>query len=175
MRLAHVETSDISSTSGAVRSLLIREHYLCQLYCSGYKSCSSVGLQAKVKKKMLQSYVQYSVERSQLSATGVTYFQHVISHDAFGLDEDLVDHGVTMITVHLMDAVLVEFGQGQQHLQGQGLGLFTVAHLHRLSSTDTEGICEGFFFYLLHILHILMIIVTVKMILHIVSYIYSSK
>lgn len=108
----------------------------------------------------------YSVECSQLSVRGATYFQHVISHDAFGFDEDLVDHGVTVITVHLMDAVLVEFGQGQQHLQGQGLGLFTVAHLHRLSSTDTEGICEGFFLYLLHMLAI---IFTVKMILHIVS------
>lgn len=142
MRLAHVETSDISSPSGAVRSLLIRQHYLCQLYCSGYKSCSCVGLQAKVKKKCFSR--MYCAERSQLSVKGLTYFQHVISHDAFGLDEDLVDHGVTVITVHLMDAVLVEFGQGQQHLQGKGLGLFTVAHLHRLSSRDTEGICEGF-------------------------------
>lgn len=47
---------------------------------------------------------------------GVTHFQHVISHDAFGLDEDLVDHRVTMVTVHFMDAVLVELGQRQQHL-----------------------------------------------------------
>lgn len=46
---------------------------------------------------------------------GVTHFQHVISHDAFGLDKDLVDHGVTMVTVHFMDAVLVEFGQRQEH------------------------------------------------------------
>lgn len=45
----------------------------------------------------------------------VTHFQHMISHDAFGLDEDLVDHGVTMVTVHFMDAVLVKFGQRQQH------------------------------------------------------------
>lgn len=48
----------------------------------------------------------------------MTYFQHVISYDAFGLDKDLVDHGVTVTTVHFMDAVLVEFGQRQQHLQG---------------------------------------------------------
>lgn len=49
MRLAHVKTNDNSSPRGAVRSVLIGEHYLCQLYCSVYKSCSSVGLQAKVK------------------------------------------------------------------------------------------------------------------------------
>lgn len=68
MRLAHVETSDISSTSGAVRSLLIREHYLCQLYCSGYKSCSSVGLQAKVKKK--NASVVCTVQRRAQPALG---------------------------------------------------------------------------------------------------------
>lgn len=123
---------------------------------------------------MLQWYGQRT-ERSQLSVQALAYFQHVISHDAFGLDEDLVDHGVTVITVHLMDAVLVELGQGQQHLQGQGLGLLTVAHLHRLSSRDTRGICGGFFFYLRHILHILVINITVKMTLRVVSYIHSSK
>lgn len=62
----------------------------------------------------------------------------MISYDAFGLDKDLVDHGVTVTTVHLMDAVLVEFGQRQQQLQGQSLGLLTVAQLHRLSSTNTD-------------------------------------
>lgn len=62
----------------------------------------------------------------------------MISHDAFGLDKDLVDHGVTVTTVHLVDAVLVEFGQRQQHAQGQSLGLLTVAQLHRLSSRNTE-------------------------------------
>lgn len=68
MRLAHVETSDISSPSGAVRSLLIREQFLCQLYCSGYKSCSSVGLQAKVKKKKQKKNA--SVVRTAQSAAG---------------------------------------------------------------------------------------------------------
>lgn len=68
----------------------------------------------------------------------VTHLQHVISHDAFGLDQDLVDHGVTVITVHLMDAVLVEFGQGQDHLQGESLRLLTVAQLHRLDSRNAE-------------------------------------
>lgn len=68
----------------------------------------------------------------------MTHFQHVISHDAFGLDQDLVDHGVTVIAVHFVDAVLVEFGQRQQHLQGQSLRLLTVAQLHRLSSRNTE-------------------------------------
>lgn len=68
----------------------------------------------------------------------MTYFQHMISYDAFGLDKDLVDHGVTVTTVHLMDAVLVEFGQRQQHLEGQSLGLLTVAQLHRLSSRNTD-------------------------------------
>lgn len=42
---------------------------------------------------------------------GATYFQHMKSHNALGLDEDLVNHGVTVITVHFLDAVLVEFGQ----------------------------------------------------------------
>lgn len=68
----------------------------------------------------------------------MTYFQHMISNNAFGLDKDLVDHGVTMVTVHLMDAVLVEFGQRQQHLQGQSLGLLKVAQLHCLSSRNKE-------------------------------------
>lgn len=57
MRLARAETSDISSPSGAVCSLWIREHYSCQLYRSGYKSRSSVGLQAKEK----QCFTQISV------------------------------------------------------------------------------------------------------------------
>lgn len=69
---------------------------------------------------------------------GVTHFQHMISHDAFGLDEDLVDHRVTMVTVHFMDAVLVKLGQRQQHPQGQSLGLLTVAQLHRLDAADPE-------------------------------------
>lgn len=64
MRLAHVETSDISSPRGAVRSVLIGEHYLCQLSCSSYKSCSSVGLQDKVK---ICFSLMYSVECSQIS------------------------------------------------------------------------------------------------------------
>lgn len=62
----------------------------------------------------------------------------MISYDAFGLDKDLVDHGVTVTTVHLVDAVLVEFGQRQQHPQGQSLGLLTVAQLHRLSSSNAD-------------------------------------
>lgn len=60
----------------------------------------------------------------------------MISHDALGLDEDLVDHRVTMVTVHFMDAVLVKLGQRQQHPQGQSLGLFTVAQLHRLDAEE---------------------------------------
>lgn len=63
---------------------------------------------------------------------GVAHFQHVVSHNAFGLDEDLVDHGVAMVTVHFVDAVLVEFGQRQEHLQGKSLRPLTVAQLHRL-------------------------------------------
>lgn len=58
----------------------------------------------------------------------------MISHDAFGLDEDLVDHRVTMVTVHFMDAVLVKLGQRQQHPQGQSLSLLTVTQLHRLDA-----------------------------------------
>lgn len=69
---------------------------------------------------------------------GVTHFQHVISYDAFGLDQDLMDHGVTMVTVHFVDAVLVKFGQRQQHLQGQSLGLLAVAKLHCLDTTVAE-------------------------------------
>lgn len=42
---------------------------------------------------------------------GATHFQHMKSHNALGLDKDLVNHGVTVITVHFLDAVLVEFGQ----------------------------------------------------------------
>lgn len=68
----------------------------------------------------------------------MTHFQHVISYDAFGLDEDLMDHGVTMVTVHFVDAVLVKFGQRQQHLQGQSLGLLTVTELHCLDTTVPE-------------------------------------
>lgn len=59
----------------------------------------------------------------------------MISHDAFWPDEDLVDHRVTMVTVHFMDAMLVKLGQRQQHPQGQSLGLLTVAQLHRLDTT----------------------------------------
>lgn len=62
----------------------------------------------------------------------------MISYDAFGLDEDLMDHGVTMVTVHFVDAVLVKFGQRQQHLQGQSLGLLTVTELHCLDTTVPE-------------------------------------
>lgn len=69
---------------------------------------------------------------------GMTHFEHMISHGAFGLDEDLVDHRVTMVTVHFMDAVLVELGQRQQHPEGQSLGLLTVTQLHRLESADPE-------------------------------------
>lgn len=74
----------------------------------------------------------------------MTHFQHVISHDAFGLDEDLVDHGVTMVTVHFMDAVLVVLAQREQHSEGQGLGLLAVTQLHRLdeihkNSKDLSG------------------------------------
>lgn len=68
----------------------------------------------------------------------MTHFQHMISHDAFGLDEDLVDHRVTMVTVHFMDAVLVKLGQRQQHPQGQSLGLLTVTQLHRLDTANPE-------------------------------------
>lgn len=60
----------------------------------------------------------------------------MISHDALGLDEDLVDHRVAMVTVHFVDAVLVELGQRQQHPQGQSLGLLTVAQLHRLEESS---------------------------------------
>lgn len=63
---------------------------------------------------------------------GVAHFQHVVSHDALRLDEDLVDHGVAMVTVHFVDAVLVEFGQRQEHPQGKSLGPLAVAQLHRL-------------------------------------------
>lgn len=76
--------------------------------------------------------------RGQQRVQGVTHFQHMISHDAFGLDEDLVDHRVTMVTVHFVDAVLVKLGQREQHLQGQSLGLLTVTQLHRLDGADTE-------------------------------------
>lgn len=69
---------------------------------------------------------------------GMTHFQHMISHDAFGLDKDLVNHGVTMITVHFMDAVLVDFGQRQQHLESKSLGLLIVAQLHCLNNRNTE-------------------------------------
>lgn len=68
----------------------------------------------------------------------MTHFQHMISDDAFGLDEDLMDHGVTMVTVHFMDAVLVKLGQRQQHLQGQSLGLLTVTELHRLDAAGPQ-------------------------------------
>lgn len=58
---------------------------------------------------MIQSHVQHRAQPDPCCerVKGVTYFQHMISYDAFGLDKDLVDHGVTVITVHFMDAVLV--------------------------------------------------------------------
>lgn len=62
----------------------------------------------------------------------------MISHDAFGLYEDLMDHRVTMVTVHFMDAVLVKLEQRQQHPQGQSLSLLTVTQLHRLDAADPE-------------------------------------
>lgn len=68
----------------------------------------------------------------EICVAGVAHFQHVVSHDAFGLDEDLVDHGVAMVTVHFVDAVLVEVGQRQEHPQGKSLGPLAVAQLHRL-------------------------------------------
>lgn len=61
------------------------------------------------------------------------------SHNALGLEKDLVNHGVAVITVHFLDAVLVELGQRQQHLQGQSLGPLTVAQLHRLGSRNSES------------------------------------
>lgn len=64
MRLAHVKPNDNSSPRVAVHSVLIGEHYLCQLYCSVYKSCSSGGLQAEVK---ICFSLMYSIERSQIS------------------------------------------------------------------------------------------------------------
>lgn len=66
----------------------------------------------------------------------------MISHDAFGLDEDLVDHRVTMVTVHFMDAMLVKLGQRQQHPQGQSLGLLTVAQLHRLDMAAEPEVAD---------------------------------
>lgn len=74
---------------------------------------------------------------------GVTHFQHMISHDAFGLYKDLVDHRVTMVTVHLMDSVLVKLGQRQQHLQGQSLCLLTVTQLHRLDAKSPRREMKG--------------------------------
>lgn len=35
----------------------------------------------------------------------------MISHNAFGLYKDLVNHRVAMVGVHFVDAMLVEFGQ----------------------------------------------------------------
>lgn len=78
---------------------------------------------------------QLRLQGQKTRVQGVTHFQHVISYDAFGFDEDLMDHGVTMVTVHFVDAVLVKFGQRQQHLQGQSLGLLTVTELHCLDTT----------------------------------------
>lgn len=63
----------------------------------------------------------------------------MISHNAFGLDEDLVDHRVTMVTVHFVDAVLVKLGQREEHLQGQSLGLLTVTQLHCLETSKAPG------------------------------------
>lgn len=56
----------------------------------------------------------------------------MVSNGTFGLDEDLVDHGVTMVTVQFVDAVLVVLAQREQHSEGQSLGLLTVTQLHRL-------------------------------------------
>lgn len=70
------------------------------------------GSDSLVKKTTFQP--RQRVKRQQ-RVQGVTHFQHMISHSAFGLDKDLVDHGVTMVTIHFMDAVLVKFGQRQQH------------------------------------------------------------
>lgn len=67
-----------------------------------------------------------------------THLQHVITDDAFGLDEDLVDHGVTMVTVHFVDAMLVGVAEREQHLQRQSLGFLAVAQFHRL-----EPECEA--------------------------------
>lgn len=72
--------------------------------------------------------------QEQQGVQGETHFQHMISYDAFGLDEDLMDHRVTMVTVHFMDAVLVVLAERQQHLQGQSLGLLAVAQLHSLDT-----------------------------------------
>lgn len=69
---------------------------------------------------------------------GMTHFQYMITHDAFGLDEDLVDHRVAMVTVHFVDTVLVKLGQRQQQPQGQSLGLLTVAELHRLDTAENH-------------------------------------
>lgn len=63
----------------------------------------------------------------------------MIPHNAFGLDEDLVDHRVTMVTVHFVDAVLVKLGQREQHSQGQSLGLLTVTQLHCLETSRAPG------------------------------------
>lgn len=70
--------------------------------------------------------------------TGETHFQHMVSYGTFGLDEDLVDEGVTMVTVHFMDAVLVVLAQREQHAEGQSLRLLTVTQLHRLGGETKQ-------------------------------------
>ncbi len=60
------------------------------------------------------------------------HLENVVSHNALGLDEHLVNHGVAVVTLHLMSAVLVVLNQRQQQLQRQSLSSLAVAQLHRL-------------------------------------------
>ncbi len=68
-----------------------------------------------------------------------THLQNVVSHNALGLDENLVNHGIAVVTLHLMSAMLVVLNQRQQQLQRQSLSFLTVAQLHRLQEpTDRQ-------------------------------------
>lgn len=74
-------------------------------------------------------------------ATGHAYLKHMISYNAFGLDEDLVDHGETMVALHLVCTMLIVLNQRQQDPHSQSLSLFTVTQFDHLNDRirDRQG------------------------------------
>lgn len=62
-----------------------------------------------------------------------THLKNVISHNAIGLDENLMNHRITVVTLHLMCTMLIVFNQRQQQLKGEGLSCLTVAQFYHLN------------------------------------------
>lgn len=123
-----VTLQELSVLSSQTESISVHSHHTAQLQTQPEGQVTTGSLTLAQRGTSVSRWIQLTVKPSaneevslHWSAEGVgredkrriqrvTHFQHMISHDAFGLDEDLVDHRVTMVTIHFMDAVLVKLG-----------------------------------------------------------------